>query len=128
MHTHLPQAYPPPLCQVMFSPGDVMNIFDSESDSDSEDDLLSSRMHTIVSMYTMTCCTVIINDVLHLSVFRLHPIWADEGHFIGGLTKRGCPCSWEFDYLSSAAMFSVLSSTFHYGHCVFSLRFRTVLR
>ena len=68
MHTHLPPAYPPPLCQVMFSPADVMNIFDSESDSDSEDDLLSSRMHTIVSMYTMTCCTVIINDVLHLSV------------------------------------------------------------
>ena len=42
----------------MFAPGEVLDIFDSESDSDSEDDLLSSRMHTIVSTYSgyiVTC-------------------------------------------------------------------------
>ena len=58
-----------------------MDIFDSESDSDSEDDLLSSRMHTIVSTYSryiVTSCMVTTNDIS--ASWPTTPVRAEEGH------------------------------------------------
>ena len=84
MHTltvYITSSISPSLCQVMFSPGQVMDIFDSESDSDSEDDLLSSRMHTIVSTYSkyiVTCCMVKTNGIS--ASYSTTPVRAEEGH------------------------------------------------